>query len=169
MTIEQSPFRDDEADLANTIFATKAPKDQAEFLDNYYSTEIPATSSADVSKDHRYVTFVKSNRDTYSDRAEEIENLINGFDPDVSYRLFEELALKEDGSLKDGITIDEKILASIKELIASKRAATEISEEETNEEAWTSYVQLLKLQDAQKDAKQLGEQYINLYVKDYIK
>ena len=169
MSIEQSPFWYDEADLANTIFATKAPKDQAEFLDNYYSTVIPATSSADVSKDHRYVTFVKSNRDTYSERSEEIENLINGFDPDVTYKLFEELAFNADGSLKEGLTIDEEILTSIKALIASKRAATEISEDKTNEEAWTSYVQLLKLQDAQKAAKQLGEQYINLYVKDYDK
>ena len=169
MSIEQSPFWYDEADLANTKFATTAPKDQAEFLDNYYSTVIPATSSTDVSKDHRYVTFVKSNRDTYSDRAEEIENLINEFDPNVSYKLFEDLVYDANGQVKSNITIDADILASIEKMIASKRAATEISEQETNEEAWTSYVQLLKLQDAQKDAKQLSEAYINLYVKDYVK
>ena len=169
MVIEQSPFWYDADDLQYTVFAgAETAPDQETFLNNYYSTNIPASSSTDVSKDHRYVTFVKSNRDTYSSRASDIENLINGFDPNVSYKLFEELAFNADGSLKEGLEIDETILSSIKELIASKRAANEISEKETNLDAWTSYVELLKLQDAQKAAKQLNETYINLYVEDYI-
>ena len=68
---------------------------------------------------------------------------------------------------KEGLTIDENILSSIKQLIASKRAASAISEATANEDAWTSYVQLLKLQDAQKAAKQLGEEYIDLYIDNY--
>ena len=170
MVIEQSPFWYDEADLAYTVFAGATTKpDQTTFLNNYYSTSIPASSSTDVSKDHRYVTFVKSNRDTYSSRASDIENLINGFDPNVSYRLFEELAFNEDGSLKAGLEIDEEILTSIKELIASKRAANEVSEKETNLDAWTSYVELLVLQESQKAAKQLSESYIYLYDAEYVK
>ena len=169
MVIEQSPFWYDSADLEFTTFGKDATPTQAEFLNNYYSTAIPASSSTDVSNDQRYVTFVKSNRDTYSSRATEIENLINGFDSNVSYKLFEELAFNADGSLKAGLEIDEDILTSIKELIASKRAASEISLKETNLDAWTSYVQLLKLQDAQKAAKQLGETYIDLYVENYSK
>ena len=169
MVIEQSPFWYDSADLEYTKFGKDSTPSQAEFLDNYYSTAIPASSSTDVSKDQRYVTFVKSNRDTYSSRASEIENLINGFDSNVSYKLFEELAFNADGTLKAGLEIDESILSSIKELIASKRASSEISENETNLDAWTSYVQLLKLQDAQKEAKQLDETYIDLYVENYSK
>jgi hypothetical protein len=169
MVIEQSPFWYDSADLEFTKFGSNATLTQAEFLNNYYSTSIPASSSTDVSKDQRYVTFVKSNRDTYSSRATEIENLINGFDPNVSYKLFEELAFEANGSLKAGLEIDEGILTSIKELIASKRTANEISLKETNLDAWTSYVQLLKLQDEQKEAKQLDEAYINLYVENYVK
>ena len=170
MVIEQSPFWYDAEDLQYTIFAgsTEAP-DQETFLNNYYSTSIPASSSTDVSKDQRYVTFVKSNRDTYSSRATDIENLINGFDPNVSYKLFEELAFNQDGTLKAGLEIDEDILNSIKELIASKRTANQVSEEESNLDTWTSYVELLKLQDAQKEAKQLKESYINLYVENYVK
>ena len=167
MSIEQSPFWYDSEDLANTKL--QGTPTQEEYLEYYYSTDIPATSSSDVSKDQRYVTFIKSNRSTYSDRASDIEDLVNGFDPNVSYKLFEELAFNADGSLKEGLTIDENILASIKELIASKRASTAVSEEETNKEAWTSYVQLLKLQDAQKAVKQLGEEYIDLYIDGYSK
>ena len=167
MSIEQSPFWYDSEDLANTKL--QGTPTQEEYLEYYYSTDIPATSSSDVSNDQRYVTFIKSNRSTYSDRASDIEDLVNGFDPNVSYKLFEELAFNADGSLKEGLTIDENILASIKELIASKRASTAVSEEETNKEAWTSYVQLLKLQDAQKAVKQLGEEYIDLYIDGYSK
>ena len=169
MSIEQSPFWYDSEDLQFTKFADGEAPSQETFLENYYSTNIPATSSTDVSKDQRYVTFVKSNRDTYSTRADEIKNLVKEFDPNVSYKLFEELAFNADGSLKAGLSIDEDILSSIKELIASKRTANEISESKTNEEAWTSYVQLLKLQDAQKEAKQLSEAYIDLYVENYSK
>ena len=169
MVIEQSPFWYDAEDLQYTVFGANSTPTQEEFLNNYYSTSIPASSSTDVSKDHRYVTFVKSNRDTYSSRASDIENLINGFDPNVSYKLFEELAFNEDGSLKAGLEIDAEILTSIKELIASKRAANEVSEADSNLEAWTSYVELLKLQDVQKEAKQLTESYINLYVENYVK
>lgn len=167
MSIEQSPFWYDSEDLAYTKL--EGTPTQEEYLEYYYSTDIPATSSADVSKDQRYVTFIKSNRSTYSDRASDIEDLVNGFDPNVSYKLFEELAFNADGSLKEGLTIDENILASIKELIASKRASTTVNEAETNKEAWTSYVQLLKLQDAQKAVKQLGEEYIDLYIDGYSK
>ena len=169
MVIEQSPFWYDAEDLQYTVFGANSTPTQEEFLNNYYSTSIPASSSTDVSKDHRYVTFVKSNRDTYSSRASDIENLINGFDPNVSYKLFEELAFNEDGSLKAGLEIDAEILTSIKELIASKRAANKVSEADSNLEAWTSYVELLKLQDVQKEAKQLTESYINLYVENYVK
>ena len=169
MVIEQSPFWYDAEDLQYTVFGANSTPTQEEFLNNYYSTSIPASSSTDVSKDHRYVTFVKSNRDTYSSRASDIENLINGFDPNVSYKLFEELAFNEDGSLKAGLEIDAEILTSIKELIASKRAANKVSETDSNLEAWTSYVELLKLQDVQKEAKQLTESYINLYVENYVK
>ena len=114
MVIEQSPFWYDAEDLQYTVFGANSTPTQEEFLNNYYSTSIPASSSTDVSKDHRYVTFVKSNRDTYSSRASDIENLINGFDPNVSYKLFEELAFNEDGSLKAGLEIDAEILTSIK-------------------------------------------------------
>ena len=159
MSIEQSPFWYDTEDLANTTLTGTPTQD--EYLKYYYSTDIPQSSSTDVSGDKRYVTFIESSRTTYSSRASDIENL--------SYKLFEELAFNADGSLKEGLSIDETILSSIKQLIASKRAADAISEATANEEAWTSYVQLLELQDAQKEAKQLGEEYIDLYVENYNK
>lgn len=165
MSIESSPFWYDAEDIANTTL-TGTPT-QEEFLKYYYSTDIPQSSSTDVSGDKRYVTFIESSRTTYSSRAADIEKLVNGYDPNTSYKLFEELAFNADGSLKEGLTIDENILSSIKQLIASKRAASAISEATANEDAWTSYVQLLKLQDAQKAAKQLGEEYIDLYIDNY--
>ena len=167
MSIEQSPFWYDSNDLANTIFATKDNVTIDEFLMNYYSTSIPASSSTDVSKDHRYVTFIESTRDTYSSRAQDIEDLYKGFDSNVSYKLFEELVFDAEGNVKAGITIEKDILDSIKEMISTKRAQATQSEDDVNEEAWTSYVQLLHLQDAQKAAKQLDETYINLYVENY--
>lgn len=168
MSIEQSPFWYDSNDLANTKFATATETVSVEdYLMNYYSTSIPASSSTDVSKDHRYVTFIQSTRDTYSSRAQDIENLYKGFDSNVSYKLFEELVFDAQGNVKAGITIEKDILDSIKEMIKTKRAQATKSEEDVNEEAWTSYVQLLHLQDAQKEAKQLDETYIKLYVENY--
>jgi hypothetical protein len=172
MVIEQSPFWYDSNKLGNTIFEDAAPDSVEDYLLNYYSTDVPSSSSTDVSKDQRYVTFVKTSRTTYQERADDIEDTVKGFDSNVSYKIFEDLlyedATAENPVVKSNITIDPTILASIQDLIASKRESTEVSTSETTLSSWTSYIELLTLQDAEKAVKQLSLDYINLYDADYV-
>lgn len=173
MIIEQSPFWYDEASLSvskelttkrEAASKTGNPSTE-EYLRYYYSTSTPDTSSEDVSDNQKYVTFIKSNRTTYTDRADAIEKAVKAYDANVSYKIFETLYT----NAKSKITIDEKVLSSIQDMIAQKRASTSYTLEQSNISSWKSYVELLQLQDAEKEVKQLDLQFIKMYDSAYEK
>lgn len=172
IVIEQSPFWYTQAKLDNSKpFANGQTPSVEDYLLYYYSTDVPATSETDVSDDQRFVTFIKTSRTEYSKRATTIENTVKGFDVNVQYKIWEELLYSdvENHVVKDNIKIDEKILKSIENWIDSKYKTSEVSFESSNLDAWTSYVELLTLQDEVKEKKQLGLDFIKLYDSSYTK
>ncbi|MDD6302139.1 MAG: peptidylprolyl isomerase [Bacillales bacterium] len=172
IVIEQSPFWYTQAKLDNSKpFANGQTPSVEDYLLYYYSTDVPATSETDVSDDQRFVTFIKTSRTEYSKRATTIENTVKGFDVNVQYKIWEELLYSdvENHVVKDNIKIDEKILKSIENWIDSKYKTSEVSFESSNLDTWTSYVELLTLQDEVKEKKQLGLDFIKLYDSSYTK
>lgn len=177
IVIEQSPFWYDDAKLKYTKFNkgtieepdVQAPTSVEDYLLYYYSTDVPATTTTDVSKDQRLVTFVKTSRTEYQDEAKEIESKMKNFDSNVKYKIWEDLIYSDASTktVKAGLKIDDKVLKSIEKWISSKYDASEISKETTNTDTWTSYVQLLTLQDEEKDKKQLSLDFIQLYDTTY--
>lgn len=172
IVIEQSPFWYTQAKLDNSKpFANGQTPSVEDYLLYYYSTDVPATSETDVSDDQRFVTFIKTSRTEYSKRATTIENTVKGFNVNVQYKIWEELLYSdvENHVVKDNIKIDEKILKSIENWIDSKYKTSETSFESSNLDTWTSYVELLTLQDEVKEKKQLGLDFIKLYDSSYTK
>ena len=164
MIIEQSPFWYDEANLAKTVFHDKGSNPSTnDYLRYYYSTNIPATSSEDVSKNQKYVTYVKSNRTTYSDRADDIEEAVKSYNSNINYEIYKDLVADS------GVTINATIKNQIDKMIETKVASAAYTKEQSNLASWKSYVELLTLQDAQKDAKQIGLDYIGMYDSSYVK
>lgn len=163
MIIEQSPFWYNEDNLQYTIFADKDKPSTEDFLRYYYSTNIPATSSEDVSKNQKFVTYIKSNRTTYSDRADSIEEAVKSYNSNISYEIYNTLYADAKPS------INASIKEQIDKMIETKVASAEYTKAQSNLSSWRSYVELLLLQDAQKEAKQIGLDYITMYDKAYVK
>ena len=169
MVIEQSPFWFDESKLDNATPLTDKSKDEdgnitvttEDYLRYYYSTNIPSTSSEDVSNDQRYVTFIKTNRSEYQKRADAITSAVKEFDSNIKYEIFEDLL--NSSKEKKGVTINEEILKAIQDMIAQQRASAEYTLKQSQLSSWKSYVELLELQTDQKEAKQLDLQFIKMY------
>ena len=164
MIIEQSPFWYDEANIAKTVFHDKDSKPTTnDYLRYYYSTDIPSTSTEDVSKNQKFVTYVKSNRTTYDDRADIIEEAVKNYNSNISYEIYKDLVADS------GATINATIKSQIDKMIETKIASKAYSKEQSNLASWKSYIELLTLQDAQKGAKQIGLDYIGMYDSSYVK
>jgi hypothetical protein len=170
MIIEKSPLYQkyesytDWSTLEGEEVALDSLKDE---MMHYYSRTVPSGND-NVTNDNRFVTYIKSVRDTYQSRANTIEEKVKGFDENVSYRIFESLiyqteenstVLKVDGEgnyiARTDIEIEAEMLDSIKSYIDAKRANTEYSSAASNVNSWKGYVRLLQYQDDQKEAKQL--------------
>lgn len=126
-------------------------------LDAYWTMDVPA-SNADVSKMNTYVTYIKGTNEDYETRAENIETNVKGFDSHMNFRFYEEAyaeALEKFGS----VTINDKVEELIDAYIAAARDTSNYSANETYQNAWDSYVQLLQLQD-QLSSKEISEDQI---------
>ena len=154
MIIEKSPLVQKYSNWTDKNGETHELESLTDELLHYYSTDVPSGSD-DVTNNNRYVTYIKSTRNDYLDRAHDIEDLVNAFDSNMDYRIFESLIYDAEGNDRTDITIDETILKSIKEYIKNKREQSEYTTNESNVSSWNTYLRLLQFQEAQKDAKQL--------------
>lgn len=114
-----------------------------EELKAYYDTTV-YSSSADVSDKNTYVTYISSDRTTYSTRAETIKTNVKGFDTYMSYRIYEQ-ALAQ--ATSRGASISEDIASIIDRYIAANRETSAYETVETYEDSWKSYLDLLNVQD----------------------
>lgn len=171
MIIEKSPINqrfDNYTDYTDSASGTEVKLNNLEEeLMHYYSLDVPS-GSANVTNDNRFVTYIKTNRITYGDRADELKDLINGYDSNMQYQMFEQLlyAGSDDKTVRSDIQIDETILNNILDYIETKRNNTAYDFEESNLTSWTSYLQLLNFQKVQKKAKQLDFNETKQYFTD---
>lgn len=171
MIIEKSPINqrfDNYTDYTDSASGTEVKLNNLEEeLMHYYSLDVPS-GSANVTNDNRFVTYIKTNRTTYGDRADELKDLINGYDSNMQYQMFEQLlyAGSDDKTVRSDIQIDETILNNILDYIETKRNNTAYDFEESNLTSWTSYLQLLNFQKVQKKAKQLDFNETKQYFTD---
>ncbi len=114
-------------------------------IDEYYTTytpgdqEYPTTSSG--SDKITYVNFMLSEASTYTNRASEVEELIQGFDDMYDYRMFEQLI--DNGQVK----INDSVLAQkISDYISQKREYNEWNDSRTLNDSWNTYLDLISLQ-----------------------
>jgi hypothetical protein len=133
---------------------------------HYYSQDVPSATTT-ITNSNSYVTYLKAIRSTYQTRADAIKSNVQGFDENMSYRLFESLIYEvesgttsvikedEDGNktLRTDVTIDSEMLNKILSYIDAKRSNTEYTANVSNVTAWMNYVNLLSLQVEQKAAK----------------
>lgn len=115
-------------------------------LKEYYDNKVYSTSE-DVSGIDSYVTFIKSDRKTYTERAEKIKSNVKGFDSYIDYRIFEQ-ALAESGA-----TLNEEAADIINRYIEANRQSTAYSAVESYEKSWKAYIDLLNVQIAVEDLK----------------
>lgn len=128
------------------IIQKSAFTSKIEDLKEYYDNKVYSTSE-DVSKIDSYVTFIKSDRKTYTERAEKIKSNVKGFDSYIDYRIFEQ-ALEESGA-----TLNEEAADIINRYIEANRQSTAYSAVESYEKSWKSYMDLLNVQIAVEDLK----------------
>ncbi len=135
--IENSPFvNEDNPSVAHSI--------NDEIL--YYSTYVPSVSES--LEGRRFVTYYNSStKDDYNSRAETITKGVKEYDPNIKFRLYEEV-LSTLSTLGYKVNINETIKENIEKYIESTRYKSALSKEETYEASWKSYVRLLQ---AQKD------------------
>ena len=110
----------------------------------YYSTYVPKTNE-DVTNDKRYVTFINTDKKSYGDRANEIENAVKSYDSNIKFRLYDEVikVLNEKGIT---VEIDSRIAESIETYIEATKARSELTKTETYNDSWRAYVNLLQTQ-----------------------
>lgn len=172
MVIEQSPFWYNESKLDSSskkdwnkdseTSTRKVTPSINDYLEYYYSTDSIPNTNDDVSKDQRFITFISSTYSTYDKRATTIKDTVKGYDSNIQYKIYKDLLANSSYA-----TISKDYLDSINDWISVKENQTKISAEDSIEESWTSYVELLTLQEEEKDAKQIPESFIKLYDANY--
>jgi hypothetical protein len=118
-------------------------------LEDYYTTEIPGTSSfpKDGSDNEliTYVNFMNTTTKIYKERSETIANEIKGFDTMLQARIFEKL------SAAQAVTfVDSDLEDAIVNYIAVTRADNSFSEDLTYEQTWDTFVRYLEYQEWQR-------------------
>lgn len=132
--------------------AVAAPSVVAE----YYSQDIPTTEAEKAEK--RYVTFVNStSQDAYSERAEEIEEKITGFDAQMDFRIYQQEVAKE------GIVIDEDIKNLVDNYISITKERTASTKQETYMTTWTDFIRKLQIQMKMQEANTLDLSVIDRF------
>ncbi len=162
MIIEKSPFSQKYSsytDYSESPDGKEVPLNNLEEeLLHYYSPLNVPSGSDNVKNDNRFITYIKTIRDEYENRATSLKSNIKSYDSHMDYQLFESLLYKGDETktkVRSDIKIDETILNSILDYIDDQRKSTKYSDDQNTLSSWTSYLQLLEFQKVQKEAKQL--------------
>ncbi len=123
-------------------------------VSDYYSTLTPDDDGYDANADN-YVNYVGGNdKSVYKERAEAIEDLIKGFDSTYDYRLYEYFLEAEGGRVsfhtdeEAGIDIAE----SVEKYIASQRLYNNWDNDNTINDTWNEYLELLDYQEAERSS-----------------
>lgn len=119
-------------------------------VDAYYSTLTPDDSDYDADAD-TYVNFVGGNdKSVYIERADEIVNLIKGFDSTYDYRLYEYFLAAENGKVSFHTDSDSDAIldlaASIEKYIETQRTYNDWNSSNDLNESWDEYLELIELQ-----------------------
>lgn len=167
MIIEKSPFNQkyknytDYTDDANgKVVELKSLNEE---LLHYYSLDVPSGND-NVTNDNRFVTYIKTTRTEYNNRAELLKGKIKAYDPHMDYQLFESLLYENENN--KNVKIEENILNSIIDYMNDQRAKTAYTEKQNTIASWTTYLQLLDFQAIQKEAKQLDFSETKVYFTD---
>jgi hypothetical protein len=118
-------------------------------LEDYYTTEIPNTTSfpKDGSDNDliTYVNFMNTTTKIYKERSETIANEIKGFDTMLQARIFEKLSTAQAVTFADSDLED-----AIRNYIAVTRADNAFSEDLNYEQTWDTFVRYLEYQEWQR-------------------
>jgi len=117
-------------------------------LEDYYTTEIPGTSSFPNDGGTElitYVNFMNTTTKIYKERSETITNEIKNFDTMLQARIYEKL------SAAQGVTfVDTNFEDAITNYIEVTRASNLFQEELTYDETWATFVRFLEYQEWQR-------------------
>lgn len=125
------------------IIAQRSPFENMDKISNYYTLDIPSTSSDETpSTEATYINFVKTDdRNVYNDRADAIRSVLKTVDNNMEYRIF-----KDNLSKAENVTIDSKIKEIIDRYMKASEESSAASKALTYSNSWETYLELLELQ-----------------------
>lgn len=132
-----------------------------ENLATYYTADKEVYYDADTKEYSKetYVGYINtSDNAQYESRAKDIESKIKSFDSTYDYRLFEKLIEDENGKISFKIEGEDKtinLLETVKDYIASQQEQNKWNVEKTLNETWRSYLELIAIQEDNRNADRL--------------
>ena len=125
-------------------------------LQEYYTTAIPGEeaypTTADGQDKATYVNFIRGNNTTYNTRATQVRDAIMAYNPyitdDMYWSLFEE---------QNVVIHDETLATKIDEYLETRKLDETFNRNETFEDSWDAYIDLLKIQQQLRGVNADGE------------
>lgn len=117
-------------------------------LSDYYTTEIPGTSTfPQVSGNDAktYVNFMNTTTAIYKNRSQTVKDEVRGFDTMIDAHIYEKYAAKQ-----NVVIHDDTVRASVENYIKVTREANAFSTDLTYEQSWTTYTRYLEEQEWQR-------------------
>ena len=118
-------------------------------VSEYYTTKYPGQENypvnADKTEKQTYVNFLNQEIKDYKTRATEVENKIKNFDSDLNKFIYKKYVESEQVTIKD-----ENLKKSIDKWIDSTKTAALENQKITWEQTWDSYIETLKVQNAER-------------------
>lgn len=124
----------------------------AQSLQDYYTTAIPGEEGFPATGETYVNMKTTDDQSYYKDRSNEIKNAVKdtNFDAAYDYRLYEYLV--NNSLVKDKITYsDEKVEKNIEEYIKLLRESKSVSDAESMNSAWQTYLLMLRYQNDVRD------------------
>ena len=127
------------------IIAQRSPFVGTDTLDYYYNLDIPSTTDRNPDLEPTYINFIKTdNRKTYTDRATEIKDASKNVFSNINFEIYRSNLAKAVSEYK--VTIPANINNLIEKYISSVEESSKTTANETYENNWTSYIDMLGVQ-----------------------
>lgn len=127
------------------IIAQRSPFVDTDTLDYYYNLDIPSTTDRDPDLEPTYINFIKTdNRKTYTDRATEIKDASKNVFSNINFEIYRSNLAKAVSEYN--VTIPANINNLIEKYISSVEESSKTTANETYENNWTSYIDMLGVQ-----------------------
>lgn len=128
-------------------------------LQEYYTTAIPGeelyptTGEGEDRQDKAtYVNFIRGNNTTYNTRASQVREAIMSYNPYITDDMYEKLFVEQK------VVIHDKTLATkIDEYLETRKLDETFNRDETFEDSWDAYIDLLKIQQQLRAVKNINE------------